>query len=215
MSRKAEQGVRLASRTLTACQNYTWFLPCLPYPVSTNLRSGWGIPPSGRLIHLMFRPHFSPLLLVERQAAPPQPGPPGAGDHQRLKTRFRLRRSPAVQAGHRPDARRPSPAGRATRGECPTLKRLATSHRPPAPPRRSLNRVDRKKVAAAGSRYAGRRMGSMGPCPSAARRSPGALPPPSPSRCCSEPRRRSRWWSSSGSSGANLMSHGRRASSLT
>ncbi|MBB6018194.1 hypothetical protein HNQ04_003471 [Deinococcus radiopugnans ATCC 19172] len=70
-------------------------------------------------------------------------------------------------------------------------------------------------MAAAGSRYAGRRMGSMGPCPSAARRSPGALPPPSPSRCCSEPRRRSRWWSSSGSSGANLMSHGRRASSLT
>lgn len=183
MSRKAEQGVRLASRTLTACQNYTWFSPCLPYPVSANLRSGWGIPPSGRLIRPMFRPHFSPLLLVERQAAHTQPGPPGAGDHQRLKTRFRLRRSPAVQAGHRPDARRPSPAGRATRGECPTLKRLATSHRPPAPPRRSLNRVDRKKVvAAAGSRYAGRRMGSMGPCPSAARRSPGALPPPSPAR---------------------------------
>lgn len=184
MSRKAEQGVRLASRTLTACQTYACFLQCSSHSEPDNLRSGWGIPPSGRLIRPMFRPHFSPLLLVERQAAHPQPGPPGAGDHQRLKTRFRLRRSPAVQAGHRPDARRPSPAGRATRGECPTLKRLATSHRPPAPPRRSLNRVDRKKVvaAASGSRYAGRRMGSMGPCPSAARRSPGALPPPSPAR---------------------------------
>lgn len=110
-------------------------------------------------------------------------------------------------------ARRPSDAWRMPNAETPCDVPSSTG----TTSKVSQSRRQKEGGSGGGIAVCRQENGEHGSMPVCGTPQPGRAPAaqPSPSRCCSEPSRRSRWRSSSGSSGANLMCHGWRASSLT